>query len=103
MALRLLLAARMDGNETMTQRPGGAAVTGRHAIGALLARGLGGLLLSLLAATASHAAGTLTPVGAAPQPIRIADHPVRVVVTNGFAQTDVNQISLGRLTDWSRS
>lgn len=62
-----------------------------HAIGTLLVRRLVGLLLGLLAATASHAAGTLTPVGAAHQPIRIADHHVRVVITNGFAQTEVTQ------------
>ena len=66
-------------------------MTRRHAIGTLLVRGLVGLLLGLLAATVSHAAGTLTPVGAAHQPIRIADHTVRVVITNGFAQTEVTQ------------
>lgn len=69
-----------------TLQPGGAAVTRGHAIGTLV-----GLLLGLLAATASHAAGTLTPVGAAHQPIRIADHQVRVVITNGFAETEVTQ------------
>jgi hypothetical protein len=50
------------------------------------ALGLVGLLFGHLAATASHAAGTLTPVGAAHQPIRIAaDHQVGEALTNGFA------------------
>ena len=78
-------------------------MTRRHAIGTLLARGLVGLLLGLLAATASHAAGTHTPVGAAHQPIRIAGHPVQAVLTCGFAQTNVTQNLVDRLTGWSRS
>jgi Ca-activated chloride channel homolog len=55
-----------------------------------LARCLVGVLLFLIPAWA-HAAGTLTPVGSANQPIQIRDHRVDVVITNGFARTEVTQ------------
>jgi Ca-activated chloride channel homolog len=42
----------------------------------------------------SDAAGTLTPIGATEQPIRIVDHSVRVVINNGFAMTEVSQTFL---------
>ena len=45
----------------------------------------------LTAAGASHAAGTLTSVGSADAPIQIRDHQLRVVINNGFAQTEVIQ------------
>ena len=38
-----------------------------------------------------QAAGTLTPLGSAQQPIQIRDHQVRVTINNGFAQTEVMQ------------
>jgi hypothetical protein len=80
-----------------------AADTGRHALGMRLARGLGGLLLSLLAATASHAAGMLTPVGIPQQPIWIADDKDRAALSHDFTQTAVAQNLVSRLTSWSRS
>ncbi|MES2693479.1 MAG: VIT and VWA domain-containing protein [Verrucomicrobiota bacterium] len=42
-------------------------------------------------ASTSHAAGTLTPVGAAQAPIQIRTHQVNVTLNNGFAQTEVLQ------------
>lgn len=39
----------------------------------------------------AHAAGTLTPTGAAHQPIQIRDHHVDVVINNGFAKTEATQ------------
>jgi Ca-activated chloride channel family protein len=45
----------------------------------------------LSAAGAGHAAGTLTPVGSSDAPIQIRDHHVRIVINNGFAQTEVVQ------------
>jgi Ca-activated chloride channel family protein len=45
----------------------------------------------LTVAGASHAAGTLTAVGSTDAPIQIRDHHVRVVINNGFAQTEVVQ------------
>ncbi len=45
----------------------------------------------LLFVPGAFAAGTLTPVGAAQQPIQIRDHHVSVVINNGFAQTEVTQ------------
>jgi Ca-activated chloride channel homolog len=64
----------------------------RHAM--TRTRTLAGWLLGLLivtTATWSHAAGTLTPVGSPHQPIQIKDHQVNVVITNGFARTEVLQ------------
>jgi Ca-activated chloride channel family protein len=50
------------------------------------------IALAVLAlAPVAHAAGTLTPVGAAHQPIQITDHRVSVVINNGFARTEVVQ------------
>jgi Ca-activated chloride channel family protein len=49
------------------------------------------MALLLLVAPALFAAGTLTPIGSAKQPIRIKDHVVDVVIDNGFARTEVNQ------------
>lgn len=52
------------------------------------------LLLSLalaIFASALHAAGTLTPVGAPQAPIQIRSHQVNVTLNNGFAQTEVLQ------------
>ncbi len=37
------------------------------------------------------AAGILTPANSADQPIQIKDHQVRVVINNGFAETEVHQ------------
>ena len=51
---------------------------------------LGILTLALLPAP-THAAGILTPVGSSQAPIVIQDHSVRVVLNNGFAQTEVEQ------------
>jgi Ca-activated chloride channel family protein len=45
----------------------------------------------LTAMGTGHAAGTLTPVGSADAPIQIRDHQLRVVINNGFAQTEVVQ------------
>jgi Ca-activated chloride channel family protein len=48
--------------------------------------------LALMApAIPAFAAGTLTPVDAAYQPIGIEAHDVRVVINNGFARTEVQQ------------
>src|SRR5215470_1218766 len=72
--------------------PGVRTAERRHAM--TRTRTLAGWLLGLLivsAATAGHAAGTLTPVGSPHQPIRIKDHQVNVVITNGFARTEVLQ------------
>jgi hypothetical protein len=88
----------MDGNQTMTPQPGGAAVTRRHALGMLLARGLVGFLLGLLATTASHAAGMLAPVGVPHHPIRIANEKDLAALSHGFTQTEVAQNLVGRLT-----
>lgn len=56
-----------------------------------LTRCLTGLLLFLAAASGAQAAGTLTPTGSAHRPIQIRDHRVSVVITNGFARTEVIQ------------
>jgi Ca-activated chloride channel family protein len=56
-------------------------------LGALLAVGLA----LVLAASEGEAAGTLTPKGSSHQPIRILDHHVKVILNNGFAQTEVTQ------------
>ncbi|HEY1107667.1 MAG TPA: VIT and VWA domain-containing protein [Opitutaceae bacterium] len=45
----------------------------------------------LPALSAVRAAGTLTPIGAAQQPIQIRSHQVNVTLNNGFAQTEVLQ------------
>src|SRR5215212_7985373 len=50
------------------------------------------ILLLTLAAPAAFAAGTLTPVGATSAPIQIKEHTVDVVIDNGFARTEVNQV-----------
>ncbi|MBE2216357.1 MAG: VWA domain-containing protein [Opitutaceae bacterium] len=39
-----------------------------------------------------HAAGTLTPVGSPQAPIQIRDHQVSIVINNGFARTEVQQV-----------
>ncbi|UCD82599.1 MAG: VWA domain-containing protein [Desulfobacterales bacterium] len=44
-----------------------------------------------MAASASHAAGMLTPLGSTHQPVQIRDHHVNVVINNGFAMTEVHQ------------
>lgn len=49
-------------------------------------------LILVLVAPAVFAAGTLTPVGAADQPIQIKEHTVDVVIDNGFARTEVTQV-----------
>jgi Ca-activated chloride channel family protein len=43
------------------------------------------------AAPQAEAAGTLTPLGSASQPIRIVDHDVQVTINNGFAKVSVTQ------------
>jgi Ca-activated chloride channel family protein len=43
------------------------------------------------AASLSHAAGILTPLGSNLQPVQIRDHHVNVVINNGFAATEVQQ------------
>ncbi len=52
----------------------------------------GVVLLVLGLAGQALGAGTLTPVGASYQPIQIRDHRVSVVVNNGFARTEVEQV-----------
>jgi len=54
----------------------------------LTAIALAGLLC---AAPELPAAGILTPANSADQPIQIKDHQVRVVINNGFAETEVHQ------------
>ena len=50
------------------------------------------LILALgTAASISHAAGILTPIGSGHKPIQIRDHQVNVVINNGFAMTEVHQ------------
>lgn len=50
------------------------------------------LALGVLGASPqAEAAGTLTPTGAASQPIRIVDHDVQVTINNGFAKVSVTQ------------
>jgi Ca-activated chloride channel homolog len=56
-----------------------------------LAQWLTGCLLVLAATAGAEAAGTLTPRGSPAQPIQIRDHRVDVVITNGFARTEVTQ------------
>ena len=49
-------------------------------------------ILTLAAApVVSHAAGTLTPVGANEQPLQIVDHHVDIVLNDGFARVEVTQ------------
>ncbi len=55
-------------------------------------RFLKAVLLSLVLAPSSWAAGTLAPVGSGSEPVRIRDHQVNVILNNGFAQTEVNQV-----------
>ncbi|HEX9982365.1 MAG TPA: VIT and VWA domain-containing protein [Thermoanaerobaculia bacterium] len=50
------------------------------------------MLLVLIAAPTLFAAGTLTLVGSADAPIQIKEHTVDVVIDNGFARTEVNQV-----------
>jgi Ca-activated chloride channel homolog len=49
-----------------------------------------GLALGLW--SSAFAAGTLTPVGADYQPVRIESHDVQVILNNGFAMTRVTQV-----------
>jgi Ca-activated chloride channel family protein len=56
-----------------------------------LTQWLTGLLLVLAGTAGVEAAGTLTPRGSPAQPIQIRDHRVDVVITNGFARTEVLQ------------
>ncbi len=49
------------------------------------------LSLSLAPAATLLAAGTLSPLGSPEAPVRIVDHHVDVVITNGFAKTEVTQ------------
>ncbi len=49
------------------------------------------IIMTLLIPTLVHAAGTLTPAGSPDQAMRIVDHNLRVVINNGFAQTEVTQ------------
>jgi hypothetical protein len=74
-----------------------------HLIALLLARGLVGLLLSLLAATGSHGADVLTPVGAVHRPIRIADHQGPAALSHGFTRIEVAQNFVDQLTGRFRS
>lgn len=46
----------------------------------------------LLSAALAQAAGLLTPVGTAQQPLALESHHVRVVINNGFARTEVEQV-----------
>jgi Ca-activated chloride channel homolog len=46
---------------------------------------------ALILAASAHAAGTLTPLGAPHEPIRIQSHHVGVVLNNGFARVEVTQ------------
>lgn len=50
------------------------------------------LAASLLVAADAEAAGTLTPVGSPDAPIAIREHHVSVVINNGFARTEVEQV-----------
>jgi Ca-activated chloride channel homolog len=50
------------------------------------------LILVLITAPAAFAAGTLTPVSSADAPMAIREHTVDVVIDNGFARTEVNQV-----------
>lgn len=52
----------------------------------------GFVLLAFGLAGKAFGAGTLTPVGSSHRPIQIRDHRVRVVVNNGFARTEVEQV-----------
>ena len=49
------------------------------------------LALATSATSVARAAGTLTAIGSTDAPIQIRDHHVRVVINNGFAQTEVHQ------------
>ena len=49
------------------------------------------VVIAVAGAARLHAAGTLTPVGAAQQPIQIKDHQVDAVIDNGYARVEVNQ------------
>ena len=57
----------------------------RHIVSFILIIALG------MAASVSHAAGILTPIGSKHQPVQIRDHHVNVVINNGFAMTEVHQ------------
>jgi Ca-activated chloride channel family protein len=50
------------------------------------------LVLLMIAAHCSFAAGTLTPVGSADSPMQIREHLVDVVIDDGFARTTVTQL-----------
>lgn len=47
---------------------------------------------ALALVSSAHAAGTLTPVGSPHAPIQIRDHQVAIVINNGFARTEVQQV-----------
>jgi Ca-activated chloride channel family protein len=49
------------------------------------------LVAALLVAGSAGAAGTLTPVGSPDAPIQIREHHAKIVINNGFAQTEVTQ------------
>lgn len=51
-----------------------------------------GLVASLLVASHSHASGILTPAGSPELPLHLDEHHVRVVINNGFARTEVEQV-----------
>ncbi len=51
-----------------------------------------GLLAFVTLPAATHAAGILTPVGSTHQPLTLESHHVRVVINNGFARTEVEQV-----------
>ena len=50
------------------------------------------IVLGVFVTPALFAAGTLTPKGATSAPIQIKEHTVDVVIDNGFARTEVNQV-----------
>ncbi|MBW2274278.1 MAG: VWA domain-containing protein [Deltaproteobacteria bacterium] len=49
------------------------------------------IMATLMLATTAWGAGTLTPVGSPDAPIEIRDHHAKIVINNGFAQTEVTQ------------
>ncbi|MCH6257046.1 VWA domain-containing protein [Puniceicoccaceae bacterium K14] len=50
------------------------------------------IALCSIAAASSYASGILTPVGSPDIPLKLDEHHVRVVINNGFAHTEVEQV-----------
>jgi Ca-activated chloride channel family protein len=50
------------------------------------------LMIGLVLASPAHAAGLLQPKDGSLPPLEIKDHTVRVVINNGFAVTEVDQV-----------